>query len=117
VSKPKPTNVQFENEIWLLMKALGFSVLNRSNNFKIDVSIPSKPTKWEKIDVFAKDADHVFVIKCECTEKPSNPHSLLKTAADNFASKDARIRDAIRKFFGDDKTKRLKILAWFKIKP
>ena len=109
ISKLKPIGDQFENEIWLLMRALGFSVLNRSKDFMIDVSIPSKPTQWEKIDVFAKDDDHVFVIECECAEKPSNRHPTVKAAVDSFASNDSRIRDAVRKFFGDDKTKRLKI--------
>jgi len=41
VSKLKPVGERFENEIWLLMKQLGFSTMNRSRKFYIDISIPS----------------------------------------------------------------------------
>lgn len=110
VSKLKPIGERFENEIWLLMKQFGFSTLNRSSKFEIDVSIPSKAPRWEQIDVFAKDGDdHVFIIECKYSEKPSNRHRTLKSAIDNFAANDARIRDAIRRHFDDHKTKRLKV--------
>lgn len=110
MEKSKPIGEQFENEIWLLMKQLGFSTLNRSRRFFIDVSIPSEPTTWEQVDVFAKDGqDHVFIIECKYSESPASRNRAIKSAINNFAANDSRMRDAIRKYFRDDKTKRLKI--------
>jgi len=68
VKKSKPHDILFEDRVWALFARLGFSVLNKNRQFRIDHSKdPTIPGK--QIDVFAADPDTVVLVECKSCEK------------------------------------------------
>lgn len=60
--RPKEYDELLEDEVWLLFKNMGFEELNKDRVFRVVVGPASK-----QIDVFARDANRVFVAECKAS--------------------------------------------------
>lgn len=65
MKKPKPMDEQFEDEVWLLCAALGFTHLNSDRHLELPYGAPETNTT-KQIDVLAIDDETVLVIECKC---------------------------------------------------
>ena len=73
--KLKDIGPGFEDEVWSIFKRMGFTEMNKDNNF----SIPRHDTNITKqIDVFAKDEQCICIIECKASEKPHTKRLLDK---------------------------------------
>lgn len=67
VKKPKTHDILFEDRVWALFARMGFPVMNKDRQFKIeyakDPTIPGK-----QIDVFAANSDTVILVECKSAE-------------------------------------------------
>lgn len=70
--REKECDELLEDEVWLLFKDMGFIEMNKDRNFKIQAG----PIK-KQIDIFAKDGNNIFVIKCKA-QSEEGPKSLRK---------------------------------------
>lgn len=108
IAKPKSNDEQFEDEIWLLLQKLGFSILNGSRQFWINRSKPSVKPRREQIDVFAKDGDgHIFIIECKYSN--AKTRRSMKAAINNIGHHRSQLRNSVRQYFEDSRAKKLKI--------
>lgn len=62
---PKPLDEQFEDEVWCLFAALGFTHMNRDRYLEIPYGTEGLNTT-KQIDVFAADEETVLLIECKC---------------------------------------------------
>lgn len=66
MKKLKPSDEQFEDEVWLLCASLGFTHLNKDRN--LNISYGSQDTNTTKqIDVLAIDNETILIIECKCS--------------------------------------------------
>lgn len=88
LSKPKPFDEVFEDEVWCLFKDMGFKLMNKDRKLKLDV-ILGETTK--QIDVFAKDDETILIVECKSAATPKR-RDLQKDLAEAAA-----IREDVRK--------------------
>ena len=88
MSRPKPRDEQFEDEIWCILAQMGFKELSKGRNFAISVG-SSVPTR--QIDVFAKDDETVLIVECTRRKEPG------KKAMDSLIEKLKAIREDVHK--------------------
>jgi len=88
MKKPKPDDRQLEDDIWCLLYRLGFKELNADRNFTIQLG---QHAPARQIDVFAKDAETVFIV--ECTHAQESNSKSIKGLIDKING----IRDAVIK--------------------
>ena len=71
VSKPKPSSVKFENEVWCMFYELGIRYLNYDSKFELPFE--KNATGKKQIDVVAIDTQNkiVFLVECKASEKSS----------------------------------------------
>lgn len=60
--REKQPDELLEDEVWLLLKNMGFTEMNKDRNFKMQAG----PVK-KQIDVFARDGELVFVVECKAS--------------------------------------------------
>ena len=72
----KPVGDRFENKVWLMLFAMGYTDMNRDNSFVIQYD-PDYPNLTKQIDVFAADDETVLVIECKTAEKPDTKKDFL----------------------------------------
>lgn len=67
MSRPKPIDEQFEDEIWCILAQMGFEELSKGRTFSISIgnTVPAR-----QIDVFAKDDETVIIVECTRRQKP-----------------------------------------------
>lgn len=65
MKRPKPTDEQFEDEVWLLFAALGFTYLNKDRHLEIPYGTPDTCTN-KQIDVLAIDDETILIVECKC---------------------------------------------------
>lgn len=73
--KAKPVGEQFEDAVWMMFYNMGFSAMNRNNQFRM-VNDPNNPALTKQIDVFAVDDEIVFIIECKTAENPEEPRTV-----------------------------------------
>ena len=95
--KTKPDDRQLEDDIWCLLYRLRFKELNADRNFTIKLG-QSAPAR--QIDVFAKDAETVFIV--ECTHAQESSSKSVKSLIDKING----IRDDVIKAIHDHYGKR-----------
>ncbi len=62
--KEKPVGEQFENEVWCILKKMGFKVLNKNNQFKVSIS-SDNPDLTKQIDIVAIDDETCLLVECK----------------------------------------------------
>lgn len=62
---PKPSDEQFEDQVWCLFANLGFSYMNRDRHLHISYGTEGLNTT-KQIDVFAADEETILFIECKC---------------------------------------------------
>ena len=67
VRKEKPFYERFEAQIWLLFFQMGFKLLNRDANFKMNYDF-NNPDFTQQIDVFAADDETILIVECKSSE-------------------------------------------------
>ena len=67
VRKEKAFFDQFENQIWLLFYQMGFTHLNKDNNFKMNYDFQN-PDFTQQIDVFVADDETILIVECKSSE-------------------------------------------------
>lgn len=67
VRKEKPFYERFEDQIWLLFFQMGFKLLNRDANFKMNYDF-NNPDFKQQIDVFAADDETILIVECKSSE-------------------------------------------------
>ena len=67
VRKEKPFYERFEDQIWLLFFQMGFKLLNRDANFKMNYDF-NNPYFTQQIDVFAADDETILIVECKSSE-------------------------------------------------
>lgn len=90
LSKPKPIDQAFEDEIWCLLYKIGFKNINKDRNFRMKLLSENK-SPGKQLDIFAKDDETVLIVECKTSEKPTK-RDLQKDMAEIVA-----IREDIRK--------------------
>lgn len=68
VRRTKPIDVQFEDEVWVLLASLGFNIMNRDRNLKIPYTRENSNIT-QQIDIFAMDDETVLLVECKVSEK------------------------------------------------
>ena len=97
MAKAKPTDRQLEDDVWSLLCRMGFSELNATRDFAIDVDRNSPP---RQIDVFAKDEETVLIV--ECTHSREHGSKSVKALCDKISAiRDGAIK-AIHSHFGKE---------------
>ena len=104
LSKPKPIDEAFEDEVWCLFSKIGFNEMNRDRQFRIKVLKDSK-SPGKQIDVFAKDDETVLIIECKTAEKP------IKKDFQKDMAEIVAIREDIRKVIYKQYGRKIK-LGW-----
>jgi DGQHR domain-containing protein len=104
LAKPKPIGEAFEDELWCLFSKIGFKVMNRDRNFRIEILKDNK-SPGKQIDVFAKDDETVLVAECKTAETPKK-RDLQKDMAEVVA-----IREDVRKIIYEHYGREIK-LGW-----
>ena len=67
VRKEKPFYERFEDQIWLLFFQMGFKLLNRDANFKMNYDF-NNPDFTQQIYVFAADDETILIVECKSSE-------------------------------------------------
>lgn len=67
MKRPKPLDEQFEDEVWLLFAALGFTQLNKDRNLKLSYGGPETNTT-KQIDILAVDDETILFVECKCAK-------------------------------------------------
>lgn len=76
MKKLKAVGDRFENKVWLMLYAMGYTDMNRDNSFVIGYD-KDFPNLTKQIDVFAADDETVLVFECKTAEKPGTKKEFL----------------------------------------
>ncbi len=96
ISKEKSIGDLFENEVWLILKKMGFTTLNATNQFKILTA----PATTKQIDIIAIDDEVCLLIECKATDKYDNSHSWKHELDEINGYKQGAIREIRKKYPG-----------------
>lgn len=102
MKKEKPFDVAFEDEIWVTLANLGFSILNKNRCFKALYS--SDPQLTQQIDVFAADEESILFVECKSTTGEPKKGN-FKEIIEAIGGKKEGIIAEIRKEFPEKKLK------------
>lgn len=102
--KPKPHNVQFEDDIWCMFYRLGFRTLNRDENLRVQWGPNSSDT--QQLDVVAVGEEAIFVVECKSAQAPTSHN--FKTELNKMDQYMAGVSDALKQVYG--KNKRVKYI-------
>ncbi len=108
MSRPKPIDVAFEDEVWSMFAKMGFTYLNRDRNLRLPYS--DNPNLTQQIDVFVADDETVLIVECKSTggdPKQSN----FKETIEAIGGKKEGLLATIRQLFPDFRHKVKFILA------
>lgn len=108
MKKEKPIDIAFEDEIWVTLANLGFSILNKNRYFKAPYS--SDPVLTQQIDVFAADEESVLFVECKATNGEPKKGN-FKEVIEAIGGKKEGIIAEIRKIFPEKKLKVKFVLA------
>jgi len=98
----------FQDEVWCVFKRMGFTEMNKDDNFVIN---RSGTNVSKQIDVFAKDEQCICVVECKAAESPHSKRSLDKDI-DQIGAIRHDLELTIFSHYRDENTlKKLKI-AW-----
>ena len=99
MTRRKAEDVIFEDDIWCMFYSLGFRILNKDEQLRIQWGPNKEDT--QQIDVLAVGDDAIFVVECKAADKPK-AHS-FKKELNGIEQYMSGIRDAVRQVYGRDK--------------
>ena len=108
VSKPKPFDLAFEEEVWSLFALMGYKFLNKDRNFNLPYD-KNNPNQTKQIDVFAKDDETILIVECKSSE--SNKRGDFKKELESYNGIIEGIRKSLLALFPRSKFKFKFILA------
>ncbi len=108
VSKPKPFDLAFEDEVWSLFALMGYKFLNRDRNFNLPYD-KNNLNQTKQIDVFAKDDETILIVECKSSE--SNKRGDFKKELESYIGIIDGIRKSVSALFPRSKFKFKFILA------
>jgi DNA sulfur modification protein DndB len=108
VSKPKPFDLAFEDEVWSLFALMGYKFLNKDRNFNLPYD-KNNPNQTKQIDVFAKDDETILIVECKSSE--SNKRGDFKKELESYTGIIEGLRKSLLALFPRAKYKFKFILA------
>jgi len=93
IYREKQLDEQFEDEVWLHFKQMGFTEMNKDRNLVIGIGGSKK-----QIDVYAKDEDHIFLIECKSAQKEVNKD--ISKDIHEILNKKKGLIDALKNHYG-----------------
>ena len=93
--KGKEIDELTKDEVWILFKNMGFTEMNKDRNFKIQAG----PIK-KQIDIFAKDENNVFIVKCKTSKEEAQ---ISRKDIQEISNLRKDITDSIRKEYENRK--------------
>lgn len=108
VSKSKPFDLAFEDEVWSLFALMGYKFLNKDRNFNLPYD-KNNPSQTKQIDVFAKDDETILIVECKSSE--SNKRGDFKKELESYIGIIEGLRKSILALFPRAKYKFKFILA------
>ena len=106
MAKPKPTDEQLEDEIWIILGQMGFKEMSTGRQFTIAVEdgLPHR-----QIDVFAKDDESIVIVECMQQDIP------CKRSMANLIEKIGSIQTILRRSISKAYGKQVKLKIKFVI--
>lgn len=108
VSKSKPFDLAFEDEVWSLFALMGYKFLNKDRNFNLPYD-KNNPSQTKQIDVFAKDDETILIVECKSSE--SNKRGDFKKELESYIGIIEGLRKSLLALFPRAKYKFKFILA------
>jgi DNA sulfur modification protein DndB len=108
VSKSKPFDLAFEDEVWSLFGLMGYKFLNKDRNFNLPYD-KNNPTQTKQIDIFAKDDETILIVECKSSE--SNKRGDFKKELESYIGIIEGLRKSVSALFPRSKYKFKFILA------
>lgn len=108
VSKLKPFDLAFEDEVWSLFALMGYKFLNKDRNFNLPYD-KNNPNQTKQIDVFAKDDETILIVECKSSE--SNKRGDFKKELESYIGIIEGLRKSLLSLFPRAKYKFKFILA------
>ncbi|NBV92204.1 MAG: DGQHR domain-containing protein, partial [Flavobacteriia bacterium] len=108
VSKSKPFDLAFEDEVWSLFGLMGYKFLNKDRNFILPYD-KNNPTQTKQIDIFAKDDETILIVECKSSE--SNKRGDFKKELESYIGIIEGLRKSVSALFPRSKYKFKFILA------
>lgn len=108
VTKLKPFDLAFEDEVWSLFALMGYKFLNKDRNFNLPYD-KNNLNQTKQIDVFAKDDETILIVECKSSE--SNKRGDFKKELESYIGIIEGIRKSILALFPRSKYKFKFILA------
>jgi len=108
VSKSKPFDLAFEDEVWSLFALMGYKFLNKDRNFNLPYD-KNNSSQTKQIDVFAKDDETILIVECKSSE--SNKRGDFKKELESYIGIIEGLRKSILALFPRAKYKFKFILA------
>lgn len=96
LKKDKSSDRWVEDQLWSLLKNLGFHELNRDRQFMITESAGTK----RQVDIFAKDDETVFIV--ECTHQKQPGRRTVKNVIDKINSYRQDVINAVHGHYGKE---------------
>jgi DGQHR domain-containing protein len=97
LGRDKPVDRQLEDDIWTLFYRMGFAELNQDRNFAVQLN---EKTPSRQLDVFAKDAETVFIV--ECTHSRETGPKSVKALLDKIGAIREDVIKAVHSHYGKD---------------
>lgn len=88
------------NKIWCLLYKMGFSELNKNNDFTISYKDSNGEYKLKNIDIFAKDDDTIVIGECRVYEQLTSAD--LSEDLSALAEIRRRLSNSIKKYYGNE---------------
>jgi DNA sulfur modification protein DndB len=108
LSKSKPFDIAFEDEVWSLFALMGYKFLNKDRNFNLPYD-KNNPSQSKQIDVFAKDDETILIVECKSSE--SNKRGDFKKELESYIGIIEGLRKSLLALFPRNKFKFKFILA------
>lgn len=109
LAKDKPADLQYEDELWVLLSRMGFSYLSRDRTCRIQYDDAEGST--QQVDVLAVDDECAVIIECKCSASTSPRPADFKTEIESLGAKKAGLHREIRARFGKPDLKIAYVLA------
>lgn len=101
IRKLKDCGTFFEDNVWCLFKNLGFKILNKNDNLRIQWDANS--TCNQQIDVVAVGDDAIFVVECKASKGPERKKVSFKKELNNMKLYMPGVTKVLQKAYGENK--------------
>lgn len=109
LAQDKPHDVQFEDDLWVLLSKMGFKYLSRDRHCRIQYEGGSGAA--QQVDVLAVDDECAIIIECKSAAGPGPKAANFKTEIEALGGKKAGLHREIRERFNKPNLKIAYVLA------